>query len=76
MPVPGGEAAQFGGEAEKVAGCAFFRNEVRFSPDGELMAANSHDFTVSLYDPSDGMILHTFPPHASTVTDLGVLAGR
>ena len=25
---------------------------------------------MSLYDPSDGVILHTFPPHASTVTDL------
>ncbi len=66
----GGEAAQFGGEAEQVAGCAFFRNEVRFSPNGELMAANSHDFTVSLYDPADGVILYTFPAHASTVTDL------
>ena len=31
----GGEAGQFGGEAEQVAGCAFFRNEVRFSPDGD-----------------------------------------
>ncbi|MGH9133731.1 MAG: hypothetical protein ACRDZZ_07325 [Ilumatobacteraceae bacterium] len=66
----GGTAAQFGGEAEQVAGCAFFRNEVRFSPDGRLLAANSHDFTVSLYDPADGHILHTFPAHASTVTDL------
>ena len=66
----GGAAARFGGEAEQVAGCAFFRNEVRFSPDGELMAANSHDFTVSLYDASDGTILHTFAPHGSTVTDL------
>jgi WD40 repeat protein len=66
-----GEAsAQFGGEAEQVAGCAFFRNEVRFAPDGELLAANSHDFTVSLYDVSDGSIVHTFPAHASTVTDL------
>ena len=46
----GGESGQFGGEAEQVAGCAFFRNEVRFSPNGDLLAANSHDFTVSLYD--------------------------
>lgn len=66
----GGEAGQFGGEAEQVAGCAFFRNEVRFSPDGDLLAANSHDFTVSLYDASDGAIQHTFPGHGSTVTDL------
>ena len=64
-----GRPAQFGGEAEQVVGCAFFRNEVRFSPDGELMAANSHDFTVSLYDASDGTILHTFAAHGSTVTD-------
>ena len=66
----GGAAGQFGGEAEQVAGCAFFRNDVRFSPDGDLLAANSHDFTVSLYDASDGAIQHTFPAHASTVTDL------
>ena len=66
----GGAAAHFGGEAEQVAGCAFFRNEVRFSPNGDLMAANSHDFTVSLYDAADGAILYTFPPHGSTVTDL------
>jgi WD40 repeat protein len=66
----GGEAAQFGGEAEQVAGCAFFRNEVRFSPTGDLLAANSHDFTVSLYDASDGEIQYTFPAHGSTVTDL------
>ena len=66
----GGESGQFGGEAEQVAGCAFFRNEVRFSPTGDLLAANSHDFTVSLYDASDGEIRHTFPAHASTVTDL------
>lgn len=66
----GGTAAQFGGEAEQVAGCAFFRNEVRFSPDGSLLAANSHDFTVSLYDPSNGEMLHTFAGHSSTVTDL------
>jgi WD40 repeat protein len=66
----GGEAAQFGGEAEQVAGCAFFRNEVRFSPTGDVLAANSHDFTVSLYDASDGEIRYTFPAHGSTVSDL------
>jgi WD40 repeat protein len=66
----GAAAGQFGGEAEQVAGCAFFRNEVRFSPDGDLLAANSHDFTVSLYDASDGAIQYTFPAHESTVTDL------
>lgn len=66
----GGTAARFGGEAEQVAGCAFFRNEVRYSPAGDLLAANSHDFTVSLYNASDGEIQYTFPAHASTVTDL------
>lgn len=66
----GGAAARFGGEAEQVAGCAFFRNEVRFSPSGDLLAANSHDFTVSLYDASNGEIQYTFPAHGSTVTDL------
>ena len=66
----GGESGQFGGEAEQVSGCAFFRNEVRFSPKGDVLAANSHDFTVSLYDASTGTILHTFPAHGSTVTDL------
>jgi WD40 repeat protein len=66
----GGESGQFGGEAEQVSGCAFFRNEVRFSPKGDVLAANSHDFTVSLYDATTGDILHTFPAHGSTVTDL------
>jgi WD40 repeat protein len=66
----GGESGQFGGEAEQVSGCAFFRNEVRFSPKGDVLAANSHDFTVSLYDATSGDILHTFPAHGSTVTDL------
>ena len=70
MPVPVVRPHSSAERPRQVAGCAFFRNEVRFSPDGQLMAANSHDFTVSLYDPSDGVILHTFPPHASTVTDL------
>ena len=35
-----------------------------------MLAANSHDFTVSLYEASNGKILHTFPAHGSTVTDL------
>ncbi len=36
----------FGGEEENVTGCSFFQGAVDFSPDGTLLAATSHDFTV------------------------------
>ena len=36
----------FGGEEENVTGCSFFVGDVEFSPDGSLLAATSHDFTV------------------------------
>jgi WD40 repeat protein len=48
-----GATHQVGGEGESVAGCSFFRNLIRFSPDGGTVAVNSHDFTVSLRRASD-----------------------
>jgi WD40 repeat protein len=59
-----------GGDGEEVLGCSFFRNRVRFAPAGDLLALNSHDFTVSLWEVAGGQLLHTFPPHASSVLDL------
>ena len=38
----GGEAAQFGGEAEQVAGCAFFRNEVPLLPGRPTDGRQTH----------------------------------
>ncbi|MET0197860.1 MAG: WD40 repeat domain-containing protein [Rhodococcus fascians] len=58
-----------GGEGEDVNGCANFRNVVEFSPVGDVFAASSHDFTVSLRDAASGELIHEFPPHTSSVLD-------
>lgn len=72
-PVAGGERLHtHGGDVEDVAGCSFFRNVVAFAADGSVVAATSHDFTVSLLDPASGNLLHTFPPHGNTVLDVAV----
>ena len=42
----GATVTSFGGEEENVTGCSFFQGAVDFSPDGALLAATSHDFTV------------------------------
>ena len=66
----GDRVAQVGGEGESVAGCGFFVNLVRFSPDGQLVAASSHDFTVGLYDADDLSLVTALKPHGSTVLDV------
>lgn len=63
-------ATQFGGEGEDVNGCANFRNTVRYSPDGELFASASHDFTVEVHRADSGEVVATLPPHISTVLDI------
>ena len=63
-------ATQFGGEGEDVNGCANFRNTVRYSPDGELFASTSHDFTVEIHRADSGEVVTTLPPHISTVLDI------
>jgi len=66
-----GEAeSDIGGEGENVAGCSYFRNLVRYSPDGNLIAASSHDFTVTLYRADDLTPVLTLPPHGNTVLDI------
>jgi len=62
--------AQFGGEGEDVNGCANFRNTVAYSPNGDLLASASHDFTVALHRADTGEIVTTLPAHVSTVLDL------
>lgn len=62
--------SDIGGEGENVAGCSYFRNLVRYSPDGELIAASSHDFTVTLYGADDLTPILTLPPHGNTVLDI------
>ncbi|MEZ4589922.1 MAG: WD40 repeat domain-containing protein [Chloroflexota bacterium] len=64
--------AAAGGEKEDVPGCSFFRNNVLFTPDGQLVAAASHDFTVRLTQAADGQEVYAFPPHADAVLDLAL----
>lgn len=59
-----------GGEGESVAGCSFFRPRIRFSPNGEVIAASSHDFTVALYDAGDLEPILTLSPQGGTILDL------
>ena len=66
----GSLAHRLAGEKENVAGCSFFRNSVRFSPDGTLIAATSHDFTAHLWDAATGERLHIFEPHVNTLLDV------
>lgn len=62
------------GEAEDVAGCSFFDNVVRISPDGAFLVATSHDFTAAMVDPTSGRVIHTFAPHGNTILDVAISA--
>ena len=62
--------SEIGGEGETVAGCSSFRNLVRYSPDGELLAASSHDFTATLYRADDLTPILTLPQHGGTILDI------
>jgi WD40 repeat protein len=50
----GAPITTIGGEGEDVAGCSAFRSRVDLSPDGRVLAANSHDYTVELADVTTG----------------------
>ncbi len=58
------------GVVRRIMGCVAFRNTVRFTPDGTAFVAPFHDFTVSIRSADDGTVVHTFPPHLSTVLDV------
>lgn len=64
------ETFRVAGEGQDVAGCAFFYNRVRFSPDGSLLAIVRHTFEVELVDVATGALVHTFPPHGAAVFDV------
>ena len=66
----GVRTVEFGGEGEDVNGCANFRNTVVYSPDGDLFAATSHDFTVGIHRADTGEVVTTLPPHVSSVLDV------
>ena len=63
-------AQQFGGEQEEVIGCSFFKNSVVFSPDGIVLAAGSHDFTIHLWDVVAGKPLRQLAGHTDGVLDV------
>lgn len=65
-------AFEIGGEAEGVAGCAFFTNRLRFARNGSFVVSTSHDFTVDVIAIPSGELLHTFPPHANSVLDVAI----
>ena len=63
-------AQQFGGEQEEVIGCSFFKNSVAFAPDGAVLAAGSHDFTIHLWDVASGEPLRKLAGHTDGVLDV------
>ncbi len=69
-PTTGSAVAVTGGEGESVAGCSFFRPRIRFSPNGEVLATSSHDFTVTLYDADDLEPVLQLPPQGGTILDV------
>jgi WD40 repeat protein len=59
-----------GGQSEDVAGCSFYEGHVTFSPDGQLLASSSHDFTVQVTPLADPGATKVLPPHLGTVYDI------
>ena len=68
-PAGGTERFRIGGEAEDVAGCAFYFSRVRYNGDGSLVAVTSHDYSVLVLDATTGEVLHELPG-STTVLDL------
>lgn len=68
-PAASAERFNIGGEAEDVAGCAFYYSRVRYSRDGSLVAVTSHDYSVFVLDATTGAVLHELPG-TTTVLDL------
>ncbi|MET0325596.1 MAG: WD40 repeat domain-containing protein, partial [Ilumatobacteraceae bacterium] len=68
----GTTVTSFGGEEENVTGCSFFQGAVDFSPDGTLLAASSHDYTVHVTSigtdgGGDEIVL---APHLGSILDV------
>jgi WD40 repeat protein len=63
---------QVAGEQEDVPSCTAFRNRVAFSPDGSLLAANSHDFSVQVWDMQVRMLRNTLIGHTEPVLDMTI----
>ena len=68
----GASVTSFGGEEENVTGCSFFLGDVEFSPDGTLLAATSHDFTVHVTSigGGDGGGETVLEGHTGTILDI------
>lgn len=45
-------------------------NAVALSPEGRLLATGAEDFSIKLWDPATGQMLHTFPAQGGPVFDL------
>ena len=65
----GRAVAVLGGEGENVTGCSFFQSAVDFSPDGSLLAATSHDYTVHV-TRLDGGDVEVLEAHEGTILDI------
>ncbi|MEZ5297898.1 MAG: hypothetical protein R2697_16970 [Ilumatobacteraceae bacterium] len=59
---PDGPAFEIGGDAEDVAGCAFYYNRIEFSADGSWFATTSHDFSIEVVDTISGARRALIPP--------------
>ena len=63
---------QVAGERQEVQSCSAFRNQVAFSPDGSLLAANSHDFSVHIWDLRNKRLRNTLTGHKGPILDLAI----
>ncbi len=63
---------EMSGDKDEVAGCSAFQNQIAFSPDGRLLAAASHDFTVQLWQADGSQLLHTLAGHEAPILDLAM----
>lgn len=63
---------QLDGEKDDIAGCTIFRNRVAFTPDGSIIAATSHDFSLQSWLTADGSPRRSFSGHEQPVLDLAI----
>ncbi|MCB0966783.1 MAG: hypothetical protein KDB37_08100 [Ilumatobacter sp.] len=69
---PDGPAFEIGGDAEDVAGCAFYYNRIEFSADGSWFATTSHDFSIEVVDTVSGARRALIPPLPSAILDIAL----